>query len=98
MLRKVRLDDEREINSIERAIDRLIVFWPELNRQSDYRLAENVQFTEKAFEVYLQQLIKYRWFMVCGDTPHTMRIILRRSNFEKGVLFIKTQLQKDLNQ
>lgn len=97
-LPRVEIEKTKEIKAIESCIDDLISYWPELNKKEEYNLASRIEFTEESFKVYLEQLVKYKWHMVCGDYPHTMRIILKRSNFEKGVLFIKKQLQRNNNQ
>ena len=93
----VDLDNNRELRKIENGIIRIIDYWPELNKKPIYNLATEIEFSVESFGIYLKELIKLKWFMLCGDNPPSMSVILRQSNFAKGVLFIKKQQQKDNN-
>ena len=82
------------VNLITKRLNAMAIHWPEINSEEDFRLAKETPLTPVNFRVFLEGLIKAKWFMLCGDTPHSMEVILREKNFENGIRTIK-QRQKD---
>ena len=90
----VRTKNKKQMKAIETNLKKIAKYWPELNKDAEYQLSPDIMLTPDNWKRFLIELIKKKWFMLCGDNPHSMDIILRRSNFEKAILIIKKQ-QKD---
>ena len=87
----VRTKNKKQMTDIIKNLKKIQKHWPELNKEPDYQLSDDIMLTPENWKRFLNELIKKKWFMLCGANPHSMDVILRRDNFEKAILIIKKQ-------
>ena len=87
----VKQKNKKQMTDIIKNLKKIEKHWPELNKEPDYQLANDIMLTPENWRQFLNELIKKKWFMLCGANPHSMDVILRRDNFEKAILIIKKQ-------